>query len=759
MSKTIKMKKPFFLLLLIVLIMFACAEKQADSNAYQWKNVKMVGGGFVDGIVFHPAEQNLRYARTDMGGAYRWDENNKIWIPLLDWVSYEDKNLMGVESIALDPSKPDKLYLACGTYTNPQAPNGEILVSDDRGETFTRVPMPIKMGGNEIGRGNGERMMVDPANGKIIYFGSRNDGLWRSNNAGLNWEQVKSFPVITETPPDSLSERQKARWNWTMKGAGVVWVAFDPASATIEGCQTIFAAYSLMNQANLFQSTDGGNTWEPVPGHPQHYRPTHGVLATNGNLYISYGDLPGPFGMSNGGVWKYNMQQKTWTDITPDKPEPGTDKHFGYAAVAVDASNPAHLITSVFYRPWNYGGDDIYRSTDGGQSWKAVFANGTEFDYSVAPYTQYTPIHWMFDVEINPFNPDHAIFTTGFGGFETFNLSNVDRGEKTIWSVYTNGIEETVPLQLCSPPKGANLITGIGDYAGFVHWNLDVAEEGQYFKDPFFGNCDDVTVAELKPSLVVRVGIASGHHGGSNIAYSTDFGKSWQAAGMPNENSRHGHLAVSADGETWVWTPQGQKPFVTGDSGRTWSAISLLPENSRVVADRVNPLKLYAIDLYEGKLFTSTDGALSFTSSDLKLAGGLAQKNSNRGDKRGGQDRIYATPGFESDLWIAAFDGLYHSTMANQTFEQLQHVSEIHGFGFGKAAPNSHYPAIYLIGIVNGTRGIFRSDDQAQNWVRINDEAHQWGLLLHITGDPKKYGRVYVGTHGRGALYGDPQFR
>ncbi len=755
-QKLITMKTKGILFLVLAIILSACTSKiqNIESEDYTWKSVQIVGGGFVDGIVFHPNEEGLRYARTDMGGAYRWNNEDEKWIPLMDWVSYADNNLMGVESIALDPNNPNKLYLACGTYTAPSIPNGEVLISDDRGETFTRVKMPFKMGGNENGRGNGERMMVDPTNSSILYIGTRNDGLWKSNDAGLNWKQVESFPLIHEEMPDSLNDREKGMWNWAYKGCGVNWVVFDPNSATETGCQTIYAAYSLMNRENLFRSTNGGETWEPVPGHPQQYRPTHGILASDGNLYISYGDIPGPFFMYDGGVWKFNTNTEKWTDITPDKPN-GKDKRFGYAAVSVDASNPEHLIVSSFYRPGHVGGDDIFRSTNGGKSWTAVFANGTEFDYSKAPFVEYTPIHWMCDIEINPFNPNHAIFTTGFGGFETFNLTNVDEGKETNWSVYTEGIEETVPLQLCSPPEGAHLLSGIGDYAGFVHWNLDKPLEGQYFKDPYFGNCDDITCAELKPEIIVRVGIASGHHGGNNIGYSTNYGKTWQTSDMPTPESRHGHIAVSTDGATWVWTPQQQMPFVSNDYGKNWTKIDSLKRNTRVVADRMNPQMFYAIDLYEGLLYTSTDGAKSFSSKPLSLENGNAQKGENRGDNRGGQDRIYSTPGFENDLWLPAFNGLYHSEGENKSFDLIGNISEIHAFGFGKAAPQSSYPSLYLIGTIDGIRGIFRSTDKALSWVRINDDEHQWGLLLHVTGDPKKYGRVYVGTHGRGILYGD----
>jgi cellulase/cellobiase CelA1 len=51
---------------------------------------------------------------------------------------------------------------------------------------------------------------------------------------------------------------------------------------------------------------------------------------------------------------------------------------------------------------------------------------------------------------------------------------------------------------------------------------------------------------------------------------------------------------------------------------------------------------------------------------------------------------------------------------------------------------------------------VFRSDDGGASWVRINDDAHQYGNIgAAITGDPRVYGRVYLATNGRGVLYAD----
>src|SRR4029077_19779434 len=79
-----------------------------DDQDYTWRNVEIVGGGYVPGIVFNQTEPGLVYARTDIGGAYRLNKHTNRWIPLLDSISWDDWNLTGVDSLATDPVNPDR---------------------------------------------------------------------------------------------------------------------------------------------------------------------------------------------------------------------------------------------------------------------------------------------------------------------------------------------------------------------------------------------------------------------------------------------------------------------------------------------------------------------------------------------------------------------------------------------------------------------------------------------------------------------------
>jgi len=135
------------------------AADEGNDAGYRWRNVEIVGGGYVPGVIFNESEPGLVYARTDIGGAYRWDTRSNRWIPLLDWVGADEWGLTGVDSIATDPVDPNRVYVLAGTYTNFFDPNnGAILRSKNRGRTWERTPLPFKSGGNMPGRNQGERL-------------------------------------------------------------------------------------------------------------------------------------------------------------------------------------------------------------------------------------------------------------------------------------------------------------------------------------------------------------------------------------------------------------------------------------------------------------------------------------------------------------------------------------------------------------------------------------------------------------------------
>jgi photosystem II stability/assembly factor-like uncharacterized protein len=171
-----------------------------------------------------------------------------------------------------------------------------------------------------------------------------------------------------------------------------------------------------------------------------------------------------------------------------------------------------------------------------------------------------------------------------------------------------------------------------------------------------------------------------------------------------------------------------------------------LPPGVRPVADRSNPAKFYGLDIADGNIYRSNDGGATFTTNNVT---GL-----NRTSGEG--MRLLAVPGREGDLWVYGHDGLFHSTDGGASFTPVANPPVVRSLGFGRAAPGKDYLALYVAGSCDGQVGLFRSDDAGVTWVRINDDQHQWGNRYRcIAGDPRIYGRVYVGTDGRGILYGD----
>jgi photosystem II stability/assembly factor-like uncharacterized protein len=712
--------------IIAIAMLFGCwfkasAEESIASGHYQWHNVFIGGGGFVTGLITHPQGRNLFYARTDVGGAYRWDAPAQRWIPVTD--SFDAVDFTGIESLALDPNDTNRVYLAAGIYAGSRA---AIFRSDNQGRTWQRTEEPFKMGGNESGRFNGERLVVNPHDGNILFFGSRRDGLWKSADRGATWSKVKSFPNFEGPRPAGRGFRFGPR------PAGIVCVLFDGTA--------VYAAAST-TATNLFRSTDGGDTWQPVPNQPSGLRPNHIVRASDGKLYLSYGKETGPEFMSDGAVWKLDPKNDAWTDITPVK-SADDGQPFGYGAVAVDASNPQVLLATTFchWKPL----DEVFRSTNGGASWTPLLATA-RFDHSLAPYTVDRKPHWLGSVVINPSDSNEAWFTTGYGLWCCTNLTAADAGGRTDWIFADRGLEETVPLALISPPEGAHLVSGVGDIDGFRHDDLEVSPAQGSFSGPRFGNTESLAFAAKKPSILARTGTGGTS---THAAISKDGGKTWHLLPTEPSDARAGAgtIALSANGEIIVWTPRNGVPSFTVDDGNHWTNCLGTSPRLRVIADPVNPSRFYAFDAQSWKILTSTNGASSF----LETAAAFPQTNGPS------EAVLSATPGLEGDLWLALGEnGLYHSTDGGVSFTKADAVQNARSLGFGKAASGKKFPTLYLAGTSDGNEGLFCSVDTGATWSHINDEQHQFGSISQVTGDPRIFGRVYFATGGRGIIYGN----
>ena len=171
----------------------------SNELSYNWGNIYLDAEGYVTGMVVHPRNSDIRYAKTDVGGIYKYDSVRSKWIPLLDSIPNESRSLQSVRSIALDPNNENVIYIACGGDVN----NGlhDILKSVDGGKTWRRLRF---LGGKFDGnngyiRLSGECMAVDPKNSNRVFVGTSNNGLHVSNDAGESFTKIDSIPSTGST--------------------------------------------------------------------------------------------------------------------------------------------------------------------------------------------------------------------------------------------------------------------------------------------------------------------------------------------------------------------------------------------------------------------------------------------------------------------------------------------------------------------------------------------------------------------------------
>ncbi len=698
------------------LVMSLALTSSASAAAtYSWNNVVMGGGGMVTGLI-PTSESGVLYARTDVGGAYRWTSASARWTPLLDWLSQDDVGLYGVESMAADPHNAARIYLLTGT-SYLSGGKTVIMRSSDYGATFDTTDVTSKWTahGNGDGRQAGEKLAVDPNNPAILFCGTRAGTLYQSADTAKTWNLAFSgFGSTNEN--------------------GVNFVLFDSTSASGGKTQRIFVGVGA--SGGLYMSMDGGSSFSKLSGVPS-YIPHRAVIA-NGNLYVTFTSAIGPWGTLTGAFYKYSISSGTWTALTPS----GCSS-CGYGNVSVDRSNTNRILLStsgMWSNKQTYSatgsdgwGDYIFLSTNGGSSWTLVNSYIANNGFK---WLDGRAIHIASSAIFNPFNSGEAWVNSGNGIFRTSSFN----GTSTVWNFMVKGLEETVPLDIVSIPDGP-LAVAVGDYDGGIYTDVT---QSTALPNPSIGTTMGLAYAYTKKRLV--------RAGDGAMYYSDDAGSSWTKFSSMNGNK--GKVAITADGAVVIHRPMNATAetftgtvYYTTDLGSSWSTVNglSLSTNSNIVCDPVNASYCYALSS-SGSTLVSSDGGRNFSTSGS--TGSLSF------------GYLRTVPGREGHIWAPlGNNGLAFSTDKGSSWTKISGVYA-NAVGIGKAATGVSYETLFIWGHTssNTTTGIYRSIDKGSSWERINDNAHQYGGPGNgnfVIGDMNTFGRVYMSTVGRGLIYGD----
>lgn len=196
-------------------------------------------------------------------------------------------------------------------------------------------------------------LAVVESNPAVFYVGVASGGLWKTTNHGTTWE-----PLFDDQPTASIGAVTLAPSN-----PNVVWVGTgEPQNRQ-----------SSPWGDGVYKSTDGGRTWEflglaetrhigRIVIHPQN--PDIVYVAAVGHLWGANPER---------GVFKTTDGGKTWSRVL------FADENTGAIDLVMDPGDPRTLFAAMYQRRrtafgFNGGGpgSGIYRTTDGGASWKEL---------------------------------------------------------------------------------------------------------------------------------------------------------------------------------------------------------------------------------------------------------------------------------------------------------------------------------------------------------------------------------------------------
>ncbi|MBM4063199.1 MAG: glycosyl hydrolase, partial [Planctomycetes bacterium] len=317
----------------------------------RWKELGPVnfGGRIVD-LAVHPTRPQVFWAAAASGGLWKTENGGVSFTP-----QFQDAYSISIGDLAVAPSNGDVLYVGTGEANNQRSSywgNG-VHKSIDGGKTWTHKGLD---GSDHVGR-----IVVHPQNPDVVWVAALGAlyssnfvrGLYKTSDGGKTWTCTKQLG------PDT----------------GFVDVALDPVNPDV-----LFAAsYERRRRAwhiseggegsRLWKSTDGGETWRQLAGGlPTGTLGRIGVEVFAGDGRIVYATIENlnPVGTLN------TAPTTPPAGDAEDKkvPEPDAETLADPVALA-DFERRVAQAQDPERRPRReLIGGEIYRSDDGGGTWK-----------------------------------------------------------------------------------------------------------------------------------------------------------------------------------------------------------------------------------------------------------------------------------------------------------------------------------------------------------------------------------------------------
>lgn len=482
--------------------------------------------------------------------------------------------------------------------------------------------------------GGGLTLAVDPANGRIVYAGGWGN-VFKSTDGGGSWKDVTTEP-------------------WNRVGA----LAVDPAHPRV--------VYAGTNRG-VAKSVNGGRTWRMVNAglYDTLTRGRYGEGVAS--LVIDTHHPQTVFAVKQGALFRTRDGGSHWRLLEPTQYRAVHCPHcavmiYGYGVTA--AIDPNHAQT--IYAAWSRRSFDLYKSTDGGDSWQHVEMHGVRPDafaslaidgtgtlYATGPGVLKSSdggATWSssglsgqirdiaMDSGVLYASTDAGLFRTTDGGASWQPLGhapNVPGGSvvadprdpdtlygiadgpvKSIdgghtWAKADKGLVSTLIPSLAIVP-GSSKILYAGGYGG-IFKSIDGGRTWRFVRGLRNSPVDALTVDPQNSRTLYAV---QSWHGG--LYTSNDAGAHWRRLQTPFPSTGVRAFAIDSQHPGTLYVADcggactGGTLQKTTDGGASWTPIKGIPWAVQSLAiDPEHPNTVFAGTI-RGDVFRSTDGARSW---------------------------------------------------------------------------------------------------------------------------------------------------